>query len=394
MNKQIGALTSLRGIAALIVVVFHFAYYTLPPAGVVLSSYSGFFKNGYLCVDLFFVLSGFIMTHVYWDRFCLGVSKSNYWKYLSARFARIYPLHLFTLSVLVCLEVIRAFLPNNTAFTGQFTLTSLFANIFLLQAFDLTCLPLLWCNTFWNEPAWSISVEFVIYCLFPFILFALLKTKPKTDAIVYIITLISIFLLIKFTRGTLSTIVGIPSIARCGLECVLGIITYKIYQFSEREAVPKNNDDLAEKRSQRQHLRFNLLAIFSIGWIACVMHNWNDYFRAIHDWSILPAFSLLILAMTDKNNGLISKIMNSPILLYLGTISYSIYMVHWCLAELLKTFWLYKFNLVFGSDLNGDRSLIALGLFIPIVLLTASFTYRFVEVPMRNLLKPRKQISI
>jgi peptidoglycan/LPS O-acetylase OafA/YrhL len=386
MNKQIGSLTSLRGIAALIVVVFHFSYYALPPAGVALSSYSGFFKNGYLCVDLFFILSGFIMTHVYLDRFYSGISKSSYWEYLSARFARIYPLHLFTLFVLVCLEVVRAFLPNNTAFTGQFTLTSLFANIFLLQAFDLTCLPLLWCNTFWNEPAWSISVEFVIYCLFPFILFALLKTKPKTDAIVYILTLISIFLLIKSTRGTLSTIVGIPSIARCGLECVLGIITYKIYRYSERENTPTNND--------RSHLKFNLLAIFSIVWIACIMHNWNDYFRSIHDWSILPAFSLLILAMTDKNNGLISKIMNSPLLLYLGTISYSIYMVHWGLAELLKTFWLYKFNLVFGSDLNGEMSLIALGLFIPIVLLTASFTYRFVEVPMRNLLKPRKQISI
>jgi peptidoglycan/LPS O-acetylase OafA/YrhL len=65
MNKQIGALTSLRGIAALIIVVFHFSYYILPPAGVVLSSSSNFFRNGYLAVDLFFILSGFIMTHVY-----------------------------------------------------------------------------------------------------------------------------------------------------------------------------------------------------------------------------------------------------------------------------------------------------------------------------------------
>jgi peptidoglycan/LPS O-acetylase OafA/YrhL len=378
MNKQIGALTSLRGIAALIVVVFHFCYYILPSAGVVLSSYSNLFGNGYLAVDLFFMLSGFIMTHVYLDRFDLGVSKSSYWEYLRSRFARIYPLHLFTLAVLVGLELVKIFLPNFHAFTGQFTLTSLFASIFLLQAFDLSCPPLLWCNTYWNEPAWSISVEFVIYCLFPFILFVLLKTKPRTDTIVYVVTLIAIFLLIKFTRGTLSTIVGIPSIVRCGLECVLGIITYKVY------------------RSNKYHkyLKLDILAIAAAILITLIMHTWAEQLHGLHDWSSLPAFSILILALANNSSGSISKLMNSPLLLYLGTISYSIYMVHWCLGELLKTFWLYKFQIVFGSDFSGDRSILALGLFIPVVLLTASLTYKFIEVPMRDRLRPRHSLLI
>ena len=65
MNKQIGALTSLRGVAATVVVILHFAYSTLPEAGVILSRHTRFFRDGYLFVDLFFILSGFIMTHVY-----------------------------------------------------------------------------------------------------------------------------------------------------------------------------------------------------------------------------------------------------------------------------------------------------------------------------------------
>jgi peptidoglycan/LPS O-acetylase OafA/YrhL len=411
MDKQIGSLTSLRGLAAVIVVVHHFSYYTLPPVGAVLSSYSSFFKNGYLCVDLFFILSGFIMTHVYLERFYLGVNKSNYRSYLRARFARIYPLHLFTLSALILLETIKLFLPNTIAFVGKFNLISLLANVFLLQAFDLHCPPLFWCDTYWNEPAWSISVEFLIYCIFPFILFSLLKTKPKTDAIVYIITLIALLLLIKFTRGNLDTIIGIPSIARCGLECAIGIITYKVYRCipafspipnSARSA--PNPPPATTKRGaivrvkyhsidDRQSLKFNLLAIFAVIWVTLIMHNWVDNLRGVHDWLILPAFSLLILAVANKNNGAISKLLNSPLLLYLGTISYSIYMVHWCLAELLKTFWLYKFNLVFGSGMNEHQSLLALGLFIPIVLLTASLTYRFIEVPCRNMIGNRSQLS-
>jgi peptidoglycan/LPS O-acetylase OafA/YrhL len=378
MNKQIGALTSLRGIAALIVVVFHFAYYILPSTGEILSSHSNFFRNGYLSVDLFFMLSGFIMTHVYLDRFDLGVRKSSYWEYLRSRFARIYPLHLFTLAVLVGLELVKIFLPNFHAFTGQFTLTSLFANVLMLQAFDLSCPPLLWCNTYWNEPAWSISVEFVIYCLFPFILFALLKTKPRTDTIVYICALIAIFLLIKFTRGTLSTIVGIPAIGRCGLECVLGIITYKIYRSNKYQ----------------EYLKSDILAIAATILITSIMHTWVDNLHGLHDWSSLPVFSILILALAHNSSGLIFKLMNSSLLLYLGTISYSIYMVQWCLAELLKTFWLAKFQVIFGSNFTGDRSILALGLFIPVVLLTASLTYKFVEVPMRDRLQPRRGLLV
>lgn len=68
MYKHINSLTFLRGIAALIV-VHHFSYYALPKTGSILSAYSDFFRNGYLWVDFFFILSGFIMTHVYMEKF-------------------------------------------------------------------------------------------------------------------------------------------------------------------------------------------------------------------------------------------------------------------------------------------------------------------------------------
>jgi peptidoglycan/LPS O-acetylase OafA/YrhL len=371
MYKHIKSLTSLRGIAALIVVTLHFSYYALPKAGSTLSRYSDFFKNGYLWVDFFFILSGFIMTHIYAEDFYSKVSLDNYGSYLFSRFARIYPLHIFILSLFIGLEFIKIFLLNYSAFTGKFNLTALFANIFLLQAFDLNCPPLFWCNTYWNEPAWSISVEFVIYCIFPFLLLFLLRNSPKNDLIIYSCSFFSILLLITFTRGNLDSIIGIPSIARCGLECILGIITYKVYH----------------RGNYKKYFSLNLLAIIAITWIIVIMHYYSHHWRSIHDWLILPAFSLLILAVSVNNNGVTSKILNSRFVLYLGTISYSIYMVHWFFQELLKLFWLYRFHQVFGEGFTEYQALTSLGGFLMIVLLAASLTYKFVEVPMRNYLK-------
>ncbi|MHC5758415.1 acyltransferase family protein [Nostoc sp.] len=371
MYKHIKSLTSLRGIAALFVVIHHFSYYTLPKTGSILSTYSDFFKNGYLWVDFFFILSGFIMTHVYVGDFSLKVNLSNYRSYLLSRFARIYPLHIFILSLFVGLEIIKIFLLHTSAFTGKFNLTALFANIFLLQAFDLNCPPLFWCDTYWNEPAWSISVEFVIYCIFPFLLLFLLKNSPKKDLIIYSFTLLSILLIIAFTRGNLDSIIGIPSIARCGLECVLGIITYKVYY----------------RGNYKKYFNLNLLAIIAITWIILIMNYYWSYWRSLHDWLVLPAFCLLTLALSVNNNSVISKFLSSQVILYLGTISYSIYMVHWFLQELLKIFWLYEFHNAFGKEFTEYETLTSLGLFLMIVLLTASLIYRFVEVPARNYLK-------
>jgi peptidoglycan/LPS O-acetylase OafA/YrhL len=372
MEKQINSLTSLRGIAALIVVVHHFTYFFLPKTGEVLSRYSGFFQNGYLCVDFFFILSGFIMTHVYRKYFEAGVSSDNYRLYLGSRFARIYPLHLFVTILFVGLEFTKMLVLHIPAFVGEFNLTALFANIFLLQAFDLTCPPLFDCNTYWNQPAWSISVEFFIYCIFPLLLFRFARLDRKFYPIVYVCTLILLLLLAQFSRGSLD-LVGIQSLIKCGLECILGIITYRVY----------------DRGKYQQYVNINLLSIISMGSIFFIMHASGSHLRSLHDVLILPAFSALILSTSLPNYGWGSRLLNSSFLLYLGTISYSIYMVHWLLNKILDVVWFYEFNVFFSKIVGGWAAWTTLGIYISLTIMVASLTYRFVEIPMRKLLKPK-----
>ncbi|ABA24433.1 Acyltransferase 3 [Trichormus variabilis ATCC 29413] len=371
--KHIKPLTSIRGIAALSVVILHFSYYALPKTGVILSSHSAFFYNSYLWVDFFFILSGFIMTHVYINHFSSGVNLHKYCSYLFSRFARIYPLHIFILILFIGLEIIKIFLPNAEPFTEKFNLTALFANIFMLQAFALNCPPLFWCNTYWNEPAWSISVEFIIYFIFPSLLIKLLNNQQKDDLLIYFFSLTLLFL-VTLTRGNLDSIIGIPSIARCGLECIIGIITYKVYR----------------KGNYQKYWNNNLLTIVSLLWIFLIMNfNWDDsrLIRSIHDWIVLPGFSLLILSLSVNKNNVMTKFLKSSFIVYLGTISYSIYMIHWFIQEALKVFWFYKFNVTFGSTFNEYQSMISLGIFMVIVLCSASLIHNFIEVPGRNSLK-------
>ena len=95
--EHLPSLTPLRGIAALWVVVFHFCWRfpNMQP-----DDY-GVVREGYLAVDMFFVLSGFVISHVYKDVFAKECTARRYCDFLKARIARIYPLHLVMLMLFI-----------------------------------------------------------------------------------------------------------------------------------------------------------------------------------------------------------------------------------------------------------------------------------------------------
>ena len=174
-NRVIPSLTPLRGIAALWVVLYH---YNIWASNLGLDDYLQIVDQGYLAVDLFFMISGFVMAHVYRRAFVQEI-RANYLQFLGARVARLYPLHVFIL-----LLFLAAALSARTAdymTSGQFdpipidgprSIVALLANLFMLQGLKASALS-------WNYPTWSISVEFLAYLLFPLALVIILQA-PKT----------------------------------------------------------------------------------------------------------------------------------------------------------------------------------------------------------------------
>ena len=159
------SLTGLRFLLSIWIAVFHLGD---------MYDHAGFgswpiMKAGVARVDIFFVLSGFVLAHIYWAR---SKAKFHFPTFMRARFARLYPLHLLALAILAGL-VLAAHLVGKGDEARNFTTLGLVANIFLLQAWGVPGAGV------WNFPGWTISAEFFGYLLFPAFLWIAAKLRHR-----------------------------------------------------------------------------------------------------------------------------------------------------------------------------------------------------------------------
>lgn len=162
--SDLRALTSLRAFLALGVVLFHYQLQWDPALG-----FSPIIERSRLAVDAFFMLSGFILAHVYGPSFADGTF--SYRRFIVARLARLYPLHLAVLvGVTLMVVAARAFgVPYDPA---TYTTEGFLKTLFLVQAW----LPSE-TGFNWSGPSWSLSAEWFAYLLFP--AYALLALRMR-----------------------------------------------------------------------------------------------------------------------------------------------------------------------------------------------------------------------
>jgi peptidoglycan/LPS O-acetylase OafA/YrhL len=361
-TNYINSLTPMRGIAAIWVMFFHMdviifyrEFGTLIP-----HETSGILAKGYLWVDFFFLLSGFIISHVYGETLTNHFGK---WKtiktYLWARFSRIYPLHLFTLLLLIPFVIVFPIISPAVVDGSWKTFmawSALPSNLLLLNAMNQ--------HTYlsWNLVAWSIGAEWWTYLAACFIIPFVFK-KSRFQNVILAVIAVTILSIMVYWKGNLDITFDYGWI-RCVTEFSLGAVLYQMYQ-----------KGLGENTLSKS-VSFFLALIF----IVLIFHfSWNDLF-------IIPVFCLLLLA-TAYNNGAIKTILETRIFKYLGDISYSIYMMH---GVWFMVFWycLPYLRSDYGIDkLTLGMKVIFVTLFLNLTLLSAHFTYQFVEIKSRKLLK-------
>lgn len=157
-REPLPALTGLRGIAALWVVLFHVrGLLSLPP---VLDAIAG---SGYLAVDVFFMLSGFVLAYQYGEH-----SRVSWRAFVWRRFARIAPLHVAITLGLVIVVLARGWW-SQEAYAPQ----HLVAHLLLVQAWSPAAAAA------WNEPSWSVSAEWFAYLIFPVLVATVRAAGPR-----------------------------------------------------------------------------------------------------------------------------------------------------------------------------------------------------------------------
>lgn len=180
---ELRQLTGIRLIAAVWVVLFHYQFQILgilPEVGGMWS----LLDAGYMAVDLFFVLSGFIISYQYLGKFVTG--PGDYKSFLWKRLARIYPVHIATLLVFVLLLAVGKMAGIGVGDPTQFTLWGAIKDVLLIRVWVGSDIG-------WNYPAWSLSAEWLSYVLFPLIASAVAHiASRRRAAIVALVALLSV----------------------------------------------------------------------------------------------------------------------------------------------------------------------------------------------------------
>lgn len=158
-------LTFTRFIAVIAIVVYHFGTDVFPFNHVLVAS---IFRSSYAGVSYFYILSGFVMIIAYNKRAGQGINRLQYYK---NRFARVYPVYLLALLLIIVFYII-----DKRIFTG----TEIGLSVFALQAW-IPPYPLSL-----NTPAWSLSVEILFYILFPFLFDKVYHTIPLKKITVFV----------------------------------------------------------------------------------------------------------------------------------------------------------------------------------------------------------------
>ena len=322
---QFVTLDTLRGIAAIAVATFHFV---------------GGFK-GYLAVDFFLVLSGFILSHSYLYK----KPKTSTISFISHRIARLYPLHIFTLFTytITTLLVYKQF-PTYT----DGTLFTFFQHITLTQNIGLSPTEITW-----NHPSWSISVEFWVNIIFIFFISS--KTQNRT---LFIWSLIG-FMIIYHNTGHLDThSLNYYHFLNSGMvrglsSFFLGILSYRIFLHYKNDHTIKKYTNVAEA--------------------LCLIGGLLFFFGNIGSIEILaPFFFMIAITIFAFEAGYLSQFLNKfP---YLGKISYSIYLNQMTIILIINSL-LTAFNI---------KKVWILLPYLLTLIIYAHFTYIYIEKPLRN----------
>ncbi len=351
-------LDSWRGLCALWVVLYHFR---------VLSHVNElwFTRHGFIAVDFFFALSGFVIAHAYGSQLT-GLAERV--RFFIRRFGRLYPLHIATLLVVLALETLRwaggqaaGHDIGRPSFSGETSLAALAANFALVHGLgffrDFT----------WNIPSWSISVELAVCVIF--VLTSVWRRPVLTAAV---LALAASALLFWMGRNLPNE--GYTALTRGVCGFFFGVL------------------------AQRLHGVWREKGWSLPGWVELSTPLLVYGAMLLWDLKVWPASALLFAALVfifAFEAGPLSRVMKAPFLVRWGEVSYSIYLIHYPMILFVfgmaaaygtatGTELLVKgkgISLTLGSPWIGDLATLA---FLALVILFADLTYRWIETPGRR----------
>jgi len=320
----------------------------------------GLIVHSYIAVDLFFILSGFVMALTYRKSFLGGFHFGPYFSFLGKRLGRVYPLYIAVTLVVAALLYAHAIDGAAPSFW------KLASNIFMIQAWGL--------DDSIGGPTWSISTELAAYLLFPLLVSLVFTGGNRKLWLVIVAAAASLTVLSALDAPALHQVfAGIPSrsgpldifgagtiypLARCLAGFILGLSAFRLL-----------DDPHFAKFLSRSHVAdvagFVVVALWSI-----------------HGSDVLLELAFLPLVMSlAAGRSWVGVFLASSLVFWLGEVSYSIYLVHRPIEALTRN------PLIRVLNAHHVRHAFTLAGFAPLalVMVVSALTFHGIEKPARNL---------
>lgn len=383
-KSKIDTLTSLRFFAAAAIVVYH----SRGHFGIPVEFLSPFVLDQ--GVSFFFVLSGFILSLVYGEKLKEGGRSTSsrlagILAFIVARFARIWPLHVATLVLVAFL------LPEK--WNHDLSPVNLFASLCLMQSW----IPINDVSFAFNGVSWSLSAELFFYLSFPFLILGYEKNWLRNSLLA---------LCLMASLACLCATMGFPELV--GSSVSMHELMYvsplsRVFEFSlgigafalaRRWHINlRGGESAAGTKAFKLRLLFTVMevAVLLIGlfvayrstrissFLAGAMDSLLPGLKAplnlwlMHGGSVALVFALMIIVFSF-GRGFLSKILSWPLLVYLGEISFSVYLSH----RLLLHYYYNHFATVDGA--------MPIAVYWLVLLSVSHLLYVFVECPCRSLI--------
>ncbi|WP_374544651.1 acyltransferase family protein [Rhodoblastus sp.] len=376
------ALDGLRGLCALVVALVHlYEMMKVPPPE--------FVGHAFAFVDFFFVLSGFVLAHAFFDRLAL---QGGGWAFALRRFGRMYPLHAFILALFVAVEAAKWFAARHGVamlaqpFANETSLPALASNLLLLQSLGLHD------RLTWNFPAWSISVEFYVNLLFCLVMVLPLRGAGDRGAILRNKTWLVVALAVA---GGVATLWATRYSTAMSYDFGLPRCIYGFFCGVAAQRLRAGGLDPFARLSRRAISCWEVgLTLVAIGFVTFAPWFWL--------FALSPILFSLTTLVYAHEKGPLSRLLLTPPLRAIGEWSYSIYLVHMFLlihvfgrvATMIGKKGLLGLHAAAGADggdyvaglyLQGPVMLAGVVVaYVALVLLASSLTFRFVEKPARS----------
>jgi peptidoglycan/LPS O-acetylase OafA/YrhL len=369
-RPEIPALTGLRGVLALWIVLLHIAI-GLEQLGQSIAGRLGqvtanLVFTGTLAVDGFFVLSGFVLSYAHAQDFGTALRAGPLLRFWGLRLGRIWPVH----GVVLALYAIAAWggvqwlteacgnPANRVGPCDRFSFSGLMEQLLLVQAWGVDR------TVGWNFVAWSISSEWFVYLWFPLICLAACRIGPIVAGIGAGLAMVAVVIVVPQIVPQFQGVNDDYGLARAIPEFLAGCLLYRVYAL---EAFSAQTAGLLAGAS--------LAAL--VGLLALAV---------LPQMSSL-ALAMLVAALASGPHGVIARALSSPPVLWLGRISYSLYMSHVLVIELMG-FVMRSF--IRGNVMRLDIQLVGvIALLIGLTLAAGWMLNRLVEEPARRWVRQR-----